>query len=267
MNKIISTREETLNRIGSLEHLPTLSDRFLKIREVIIEPHSNADDLAEIIATDMATSLTLLKIANSTAYNPMGNNLTSLPLAIARLGMATSAQIAMSMSLLQSFRSPMGDAHSAALWAHAFAVAQIAVFMAKQNKDMSREEQAALFMCGLLHDIGRLVFAIRIDKHYFERDFNHLHNDDLCHAEKQAYGIDHAEAGAVLLAYWNMSEKIVQAAYAHHTNDSNIVNFCALADDFVHQFWPHIKHIEEVQGLMRKPPIEDINTILQKSDS
>jgi len=262
MNYVVSSREKSLSLIQDTQNIPTLPDRFLKIRDVISEPHSCGDDLSAIVQTDAATASTLLKIANSASYNPHGNALSSLPHAIARLGFSTSCEIAMSMALLQNFSSTKSINRVHALWAHSYATAMICKYMYQRLKRPPQADIATVFMAGLLHNIGQVILATRVDHEYFDRDLPSLHDQLLCDAEQALYGIDHAEVGAMILDSWNMPDILIQSARHHHaSNDDLVKNLCTLADEFVAMHWPTLQHIEEAHQLLCYSPTAKIEAI------
>jgi len=261
-----SSREESLPLIQDTQNIPTLPDRFLKIRDVISKPHSSSDDLSNIIETDFATSSTLLKIANSASYNPHGKALSSLPHAIARLGVTSSAEIAMSMSLLQTFTSSQSIHRVHTLWAHAYAVGMISKHFYQRLKEPLKVDISTVFMMGLLHDIGQEILATHVDQSYFERDLPTLNCKALCEAEQILYGIHHAEVGAIILESWGMPDILVKSTRNHHEDSNDAAcKLCELAELFVSKHWPELRHIEEVHQLLRYSPANKIDGILQTS--
>ncbi|MDQ6967766.1 MAG: HDOD domain-containing protein [Mariprofundaceae bacterium] len=266
MTEKFSSREESLSLIQDTQNIPTLPDRFLKIREITTHPHSNSDDLSAIIETDLATASTLLKIANSASYNPHGRMLASLSHAIARLGVSASAEVAMSMSLLQIFITTESIHRVHALWAHAYAVGILSKHFYQRLKTPLTTHISTVFMMCLLHDVGQVILTTRVDQGYFDRDLPSLHSQALCDAEQSLYGIDHAEVGALILEIWNMPDILIQSTLNHHkTSDDSAHNLCKLAELFVQQNWPNLRHIEEVHQLLHYSPADKIDAILQAS--
>jgi len=262
----IFSRSESLALIQDIKSMPTLPDRFFKINALIADPCSDSSDLSKIIETDLATSAMLLKIANSTSYNPHGNLLSSLPHAIARLGVSTSAEIAMSMALLQKITTTKSIHNIHALWAHSYATAMICKYMCQRLKTPLESNISTVFMMGLLHDIGQVVLAISVDQSYFDRNLPTMHSEALCHAEQALYGIDHAEAGSIILSNWNMPDILIQSTLCHHKPSGDATHaLCSLAELFVATHWPNLQHIEEVHQLLCYSPIDKIDVILQTS--
>lgn len=210
-------RESTLELIGLSHDIPTLPDRFVRIQRIIDDPGSSIDDLAQVIHTDQATCAMILKVANSTAYNPSGRAVSTLRQAISRLGSREVSHIALTMSLMYGFALPMGMAHVRAFWVHAFGTAFIAEKLAMR---VGYKEGREAFMAGLLHDIGRAMIGLRVDLAYFESPLVHLHGEELVAAEREHYGLDHADAGRHTLELWHFPPNLTQAVAEHHQADS-----------------------------------------------
>jgi len=254
-------RESTLQLIGITEDIPSLPDRYARIQEVIDDPDSGAADLARIVGTDQATTAMVLKFANSPMHNPMHQKIGTLPMAIARLGTRETGHIAMTMALLYGFAIPMGMTQIRAFWTHAFAVALLSQPMANLL-DINEDE---MFVAGLLHDIGRAILGIRVDLEYFEGEMGRLSGGKLVTAERQAYGIDHAEAGAEILRLWNFPDNIRDPIANHHNDDTDSLpgKILRLADAEAHKRFPYTTDMTCIEKtLMEKP--ERIRILLER---
>ncbi|RME83742.1 MAG: HDOD domain-containing protein, partial [Zetaproteobacteria bacterium] len=170
MDKPYTTREETIALVFHAGDPPTLPERFHAIQAVIQDPDSGAEDLARVIGEDQATSSVIMRMSMSAFYNPMGLPVYTLPEAIARIGMQTAAQTALSMSLIYGLFAPIGIGTIRRLWAHAWAVAIIAAKL---------DAHPAAYMAGLLHDLGKVMLGLRVDMEYFESELGRLHGEEL----------------------------------------------------------------------------------------
>lgn len=258
---VMSTHESPFDRETSIELLeyardiPSLPDRFLKIQQVINDPNSDADDLAAIIRTDQATSAMVLKFANSPAYNPTNTPICDLQQAIARLGSRETANIASAMSLMYGMILPTGMSNIRMFWGHAFAVAIVAEAIARDSDPAeARLSQQTAYMAGLLHDIGRAILGMRVDLSYFERNTGHLHGDALVSAERDYYGLDHAEAGKRLLRLWRFPEDLCHAIGEHHQDrpHSELGRICHAADLYVHAQLPERTPFDSIPVLLKE---------------
>lgn len=247
-----SDRESTLTLIRMVNDLPSLPDRYARIRAVIDNPRAGASELAHIVGTDAASSAMVLKFANSPMHNPMGRAIGSLPLAVARLGARETAHIAMTMSLLYGFAIPAGMGNIRAFWAHAFGVA----VLCKHMSALLDLDQDTMFTAGLLHDIGRAILGIRIDMDYFESPLGQLTGETLVRAEQATFGLDHAEAGEEILKLWQLPPFICQTVGSHHSQSpANLhARILQLADIEAHRGIPYGAGIDQVEELLFAEP-------------
>ncbi len=255
-------RQSTLELLQFSEDIPSLPDRFVKIQNIVQDPKSNAKDLAQVIRSDQATTVMILKFANSPAYNRSNTPISELSKAIARLGNTESVHIATAMSLMYGMILPTGMANIRIFWSHAFAVAMVAESLAKAaDPKQLRGSHETAFMAGLMHDIGRAALGMRVDLSYFERETGHLHEADLIHAEEAHYGVNHAEAGMHLLRLWQLPADLCQAVAEHHLADSSVflAKVCYLANEFCNEHLPERTTFEDIaeiiqQELENNPP-------------
>jgi len=253
-------RQSTIDNLNSVDSLPTLPDLFLHIQTTLNNPESTLQDLTQAIERDQVITATIVKVANSSYYNPLGKSASSLSFAISRLGRTETSNIALSMALLYGFSMPTGIANMRRFWAHAFAVGQICRKICIQLPEHIQLNPDQLFLSGLLHDIGRAILGIRIDPLYFEQDFANFNGEELIQAEQKTYGLDHAEVGAIVLQHWGFPDELCQLIHQHHNNNNSTVEarILYLADNITHQHLSNIANIEEVEIQTRDPNFEAI---------
>lgn len=253
------SREHTLEMVSLTEDLPTLPDRFLKIQHVLNDPNSGASEIAEIIQTDQATTVMVMKIASSPSYNPMNASINKLSQAIARLGTNETADIALSMSLLYGFAIPAGISKIRCFWAHAYAVGLLSkLLIDKLPDELDKPESETMFLTGLLHDIGRAILGIRVDLSYFEKEEFASYGQDLVNAEEKEFGVNHAEVGKIILEKWGMPDDVINIIAEHHGKATSIgAQVCSIADRFANQHLKGYDNIEKIHnelsdGLLKK---------------
>lgn len=128
--------------------LPEVANKALMLSQ---DPESDATAMAKLIQGDQSLAGHVMRIANSVAYTPL-TNLVSLQQAVARLGMGTISEIALSASIsAKLFKTPGYEQHSTAQWQHALATGLWAKEIARQT----RSNVEVAFLAGLLHSIGR----------------------------------------------------------------------------------------------------------------
>ncbi len=134
--------------------LPTLPEAALKVREIAESEDSAIIDLVKVISNDTALSARIIRVCNSPLFR--GNRaIENLNMAVSRLGMAYTSNLAMGLAMEQMFQatSEMIDKRMRATWQASIEIAGICHVLA-QNYTRLRPEQATL--AGLVHLIGVL---------------------------------------------------------------------------------------------------------------
>ena len=203
--------------IQSIQDLPTLSVILTRMMEMLENKNSSPKDLSDIISKDQSVLATILKLVNSAFYG-FPRKITSVHQAVVILGFNTVKSMALGASIFKSKPHKAGGKGSFdrnALWIHSVAVGTAAKTIAQQVGYKDADEA---FVSGLMHDVGKVIF----DSH-FQEDFEEVVwkvNDEeilILEAEREVMGIDHAEAGQILLSKWQLPLPVVHAAGFHHT--------------------------------------------------
>ena len=214
---------ETLKKLifKSVDNLPPMPQVVHKAREVMANPNSSFKELAIIFVTDQAIATRVLKLANS-AYYGLSKKVASIQQASVVLGHKTLAELITMVStsgLLNRELNGYG-LQPGQLWEHSLAVAFGSRLIAqKTDPDFSDDAFAA----GLIHDAGQIA----LDKYIVERQktFERLMADDqtsLLAAEREIFGLDHAEVAFEVCNKWNVPEALAVAIrYHHRPSESN----------------------------------------------
>ncbi len=146
--------------------LPVLPDMALKVRNLLGDPNSSTSLFVQLISTDLAISLYIIKAANSAAFSnghPVGNLHDAIP----RLGYRMLYSMVMDITLTKLFhaRSPLINQKLKELWAHSRIVAVNSYVLAQRQKHLKPEDA---MLAGLVHDIGALPLYLYADRHHPE---------------------------------------------------------------------------------------------------
>ncbi len=200
-----------------IDELPTLPHVVPRLLALIESDRSNASEIASAISHDPALTSMILRVANS-AYYGFSKEIASLEKAVPLLGFRMVQSLAVSLGLLRTFPStPATKGFSMeALWIHSVAVGTMMRELGRKCGNRRNSEHR--FTIGLLHDIGKLVF----DQFFHDR-FEQILQDagnrpDPCvhELERERLGLDHGEAGALLLARWKLPDEIIRPIAVHH---------------------------------------------------
>ncbi len=139
----------------AIENLPVLPEISQKVLQMVNDPEISMGDLAEVIQKDQVIALQIMKLANSATYGGL-QEIAELNAACARLGMKVIANAVQAVANGNLYITGEKDLQNymQRLWRHAIATAHAASAIAVQLA-MPRSE--ALFLAGLIHDIGKVV--------------------------------------------------------------------------------------------------------------
>ena len=188
--------------VGNVGTLPSFPKAFQEISSCLKRPNATASDAARIISRDVAMTANVMKLVNS-AFFGARRPVTNVDRAVAYLGLDTLTALVLGYGLFQSTDSSEAEA----LWQHSLRTAMVARSIALHEQlPASRSEEA--FLAGMLHDVGRVVFATR----------NPAASPAQRRQEETAL-IDehHATVGAYLMGIWGLPSHIVAAIALHHS--------------------------------------------------
>jgi len=133
--------------------VPLLPEVAIRVVRAGPEDSANAQQLADIINADPALTMYVLRIARSAAKRP-ASPIGTLPHAVAWLGFDEVANIAFTLALQGKMLDVKGQQHKARrLWRHSLASA----LWSRQLAHMLARETGMCYLCGLLHNIGKVV--------------------------------------------------------------------------------------------------------------
>lgn len=190
--------------------LPVLPDLAARVIQVASDPDAGALKLSQIITKDQVLTTRLLGLANS-ASSAAACEITTLPEAIVRVGVMGVRNLAVTVA----FASRRHDrkvygAHGPALVEHGIGAAYLARLVAEDAAPPIDPDEA--FLCGLLHDVGKLVML----KWYHDRgrwqDGRPIDED----TQQAVIAQWHPAAAGVAFARWSLPSELHEPVVYHH---------------------------------------------------
>jgi HD-like signal output (HDOD) protein len=198
---------------GSVQ-LASPPELFARLSEIIDAPEATLTDAADVIERDPSISARLIKIANSAFYG-LPAKLVSVRQAISLIGYQETRDLVLATLVVDRFPPIPEDLMSMRqFWSLSVRIALIAKLMTARHPEGRR--LGASFICGLLHEVGRLVIYQRIPEP--ARDALLLvkteHVTEL-EAERRVMGFDHYQVGGELARRWRLPEVIQLTIETH----------------------------------------------------
>jgi len=201
---------------GEVE-LPSLSDVFQQFTAKLDDPHAVAEDFSDILSTDPALTLKLLKIVNS-AYYGFSANITDVAHAITIVGLNDLRELVLAISVVEFFDGLPNELISMkSFWKHSVLTGLVSKEL--QFSPAIKSDQS-LFTAGMLHDVGTLVFYNRLPElartvlELYER-----HKQPRYLLEREVLGFDHAIIGGELIRHWGLPDFLIDVVASHHDPD------------------------------------------------
>jgi putative nucleotidyltransferase with HDIG domain len=208
VNALENVGRET--NVGSLSKspLPVFPQAAFRILRLLEQPDSSVGQIERIASADPVVAGNLVRVANSALFVGYPE-IATIRSAVVRLGYLATRKIVLATIFRPVFTRPS----LRPLLQHSLEAADLAHHLAARTPGIDREEA---FLCGLLHDVGKLVMD-RLNLFDSARMRGLLdHGCPPVYAENLLMGCDHGKTGADIARNWRLPARQVEAIRQHH---------------------------------------------------
>lgn len=212
--------------LQQIESLPTLPAILVKLLKVLDADKSNAQEVVELVQSDMALCSKIISLSQRMAKNINRQEITSIDRAVVLLGFDAIRNAILSVKIIEHLKQKDNSDPKAnklkqfdhtEFWLHSLAVAVTAELLARLNPQLNIKPADA-FLCGLLHDIGKLGLDHILPKSYQKVvQAVELRHADIADCERQIIGLDHHTAGKRLAEHWQLPHILIDCIWLHGT--------------------------------------------------
>ncbi len=198
-----------INKIRDLPMLPTVVN---ELNQLFNSPGAKVREIAAILEKDTGLSSQVLKLANSPFYG-FSREIKTLIQAIPLLGIRQIQYYTLGIAANRELAKLAPSLDYTHLCQHAFACSS---FCRKLAQLMRQGDPDEIAIAGMLHDVGHIALACVDSQSWDSLNHQSLVGDERLKAEKKAFGINHAEAGALLAEKWKLPKLFCSTIGAHH---------------------------------------------------
>jgi HD-like signal output (HDOD) protein len=157
--------EDIADELASDVVFPTAFDIVTRLRKALQDPALSMARLAEIVELEPLISGRLIGMANSVKYRRGGMEVTSVKVAVTRLGVNVVRGTAMAIAMNQLMRAkdllPFSDL-AQRVWQHSLRTAAAAEIIAQRMTRIGPDEA---LLAGLIHDLGAFYMLYRASQY------------------------------------------------------------------------------------------------------
>ncbi|MDF3071951.1 MAG: hypothetical protein K0R38_7552, partial [Polyangiaceae bacterium] len=196
-----------LARANGLKPFPATAQRAMAL---LAAPDTPLRAIREALEHDPAITAGVLRIANSAVYRSR-QTIASIDEAVQRLGVRHVLEIVAGVAAMGLFKDAQGVGRR--VKEHCTRVGAMTRVLASEWHQRSAESP---FLCGLLHDVGKLLL-LQVGDEYQELEATIASGADEAYVrERVALGYDHAVLGGHVLDSWKLPLHVAEVVAWHH---------------------------------------------------
>jgi HD-like signal output (HDOD) protein len=194
-----------------------------KLNRIIDDPRTSMKVVADLIHSDVALATRTLRLANSPIFGASGK-VSTISRAVELIGLSNVRQLVMSAAVSIMFEGiPYSVLNVEDLLFSGMICGQVARELAIASNINQADE---FFTAGLLHRVGSMLLALAYPDDYFTLMLETISSPhELAELERDTFGVDHADLGADLMAYWNFPLATQQMVAGYLNPDPRSLGF------------------------------------------
>ncbi len=235
------------SRLGA-STTPVFAKTVQQVSRVVSSDETSLKDLSEVVGQDASMAARLIRIANSSLFNPQNRPLDSIGSAVFILGFDAVRELSVSLALIDQVLKGRRHTRVTQNLARAFHAAAQARSYARLQKDKCPEE---VFVAALLYQVGELAFWSAEAKEADEIDQLVRSGIDAATAEQQVLGFSLRALSRALAEEWSLGALLKDALDGKLSRDGRVSNV-SLGHSVAQAIEEHGMESKELQALLKR---------------
>lgn len=212
--------------LRQLDTLPTLPSVAARLLQLTADDLADTQEVIDLVASDPALTAKIISLCTR-ADKGVRRDVLTIDKAVKLLGFGTIRNTVLSLKVLEVFQKEDAAQDQAegndpepfdrgGLWTHALAVGILAELIAKAHPGQQDLPAEQAFVCGLLHDMGKLALDQVLPRSYARVvEICKNKRSAMAEVERAIVGIDHHTAGKRLAEQWGLPHVIQDCIWLH----------------------------------------------------
>lgn len=204
--------------LKSINTIPAFPATGSKVAHLLTKPDYSISEVANVIKYDPSITANILKMANSAYFGPR-HKISNINDAVVYLGQQNLLRAIQTAGISKYYKkgAPGYFDKVTDLWEHSVAVALMSQILSRK---ISGREDTTLYTAALLHDVGKIIMGeFVLDSLAKISTLVSTQSISFLEAEEIVIGINHADLGGKIAAYWKFPAEISDAISFHHRPD------------------------------------------------
>lgn len=168
--------------------------------------------LATEVGYDPLLTTRILRLANSSFYSSQ-KNVTKIQQAIETVGTKSLYDMVMIGLMANNFANEIrSSVLGRVIWEHSLVVAFLS---RKLSEVLQMRGSEDIFICGLLHDIGKIML-LRLDAEKYATLLEVSDENEMLNRERALFGYNHTQVGGLIASRWGLPKEVLEAILNHH---------------------------------------------------
>lgn len=209
--------------VQEVQSLFSLPDVALRLNEMVGAPDTTNKQIVDVLQLDAGLAATVLRLANSAWYG-LPSKVDTLSRAITLIGHGALRDLVLAAAFIKRFQGIPGEfVNMKSFWDNSVACGVVARNLSKRCR---LHESEQMFLAGLLHKIGRLVFFEARPNLYREvlSQAEDTSEAAIIASERNVFGFSYAELGGELLKSWRLPP-ILQNVVANQLQSEKFTDY------------------------------------------